>query len=242
MDVLENQLYLGTVRQETDFGFFVQFGSHKGLLPRANIVDRYTKEHSNLYHSGDLVVFKVDQVDSAKKRCILSTKETDIIEKGLPDWLTYETVFKSKLDETEQALHLYGLNYKFGESIEVEFEDKAACTRDEIENISIPNLPKQITAVCIAPDMTQVYEAKQKAHFIGFHSAGVLLFALSSGEQKVEGMYNHPSKRRFKIHPRFKTRELKLWERLSISLYSKRRKNNIHKQRYDNLLRHRRLY
>ena len=190
MDVLENNLYLGTVRQETDFGFFVQFGSHKGLLPRANIVDRYTKEHSNLYHSGDLVVFKVDQVDSAKKRCILSTKETDIIEKGLPDWLTYEAVFKSKLEETEQALHLYGLNYKFGDEIEVEFEDKAACTRDEIENISIPNLPKQITAVCIAPDMTKVYDSKQKAHFVGFHTAGVLLFALSSGDQKIEGRYN----------------------------------------------------
>ena len=193
IDVVENNLYLGTILKETDFGFFVQFGSHRGLLPRANIVDRYTKEHSNLYHSGDLVVFKVDQVDSAKKRCILSTKESDIIEKGLPDWLNYEAVFKTKLEETQQALHLYGLNYKFGESIEVEFEDKAACTRDEIENISISNLPKQITAVCIAPDMKQVYESKQKAHFIGFHSPGVLLFALSSGGQKIEGMYNRTS-------------------------------------------------
>ena len=67
---------VGTVRNVTDFGAFVDIGVHQdGLVHISEISDKFIKHPSEVLTVGDIVNVKVMSVDSKTKRIALSIKQ-----------------------------------------------------------------------------------------------------------------------------------------------------------------------
>ena len=74
-DLKPDMELVGTVRNVTDFGAFVDIGVHQdGLVHISEICDRYIKPPSEVLSVGDIVNVKVLKVDVAKKRISLTMK------------------------------------------------------------------------------------------------------------------------------------------------------------------------
>ena len=179
-DIEEGKLYLCTVRSEKEFGYFITINESgsSGLMPRSNITDRYLANHTGLYSVGDTCVAIVEKADHEKKRYTVSAKESHIRDAGIPEWLGNKEVFDLFLTELKQTISMFDVKLEFGQKVDVNFEVKAACTRDNVEDVEVKNieLPKRLSAVCVGPRMQEITEDTKSVYFIGFHKAGILLF------------------------------------------------------------------
>lgn len=64
----------GTVKNVTDFGAFIDLGSHEGLVHRSEISDQFFNHPSEILMPGESVRVKVLSVDLPKRRISLSIK------------------------------------------------------------------------------------------------------------------------------------------------------------------------
>ena len=67
---------MGTVRNVSDFGAFVDIGVHQdGLVHKSQMADRFVKHPLDIVKVGDIVEVKVLEVDEKRKRISLSMKK-----------------------------------------------------------------------------------------------------------------------------------------------------------------------
>ena len=94
------KILVGAVTKVLDFGFHLHFGGRlRGFLPRAQCVDRFIPDHKGLLQLGELTVAKVTEVDQEKQRFLLTTKESDVDQDALPEWIQESNVMKQYAEE-----------------------------------------------------------------------------------------------------------------------------------------------
>ncbi|MEG1193914.1 MAG: S1 RNA-binding domain-containing protein, partial [Clostridia bacterium] len=72
---------LGTVRNVSDFGAFVDIGVHQdGLVHKSQLSDRFVKHPLDVVKLGDVVEVTVIDIDEKRKRISLSMKKDIVIE------------------------------------------------------------------------------------------------------------------------------------------------------------------
>ena len=75
-DLTEGMILLGTVRNVSDFGAFVDIGVHQdGLVHKSQMANRYINHPLDVVQVGDVVKVKILEVDSKRKRISLSMKD-----------------------------------------------------------------------------------------------------------------------------------------------------------------------
>ena len=78
-DLHEGMVLMGTVRNVSDFGAFIDIGVHQdGLVHKSQMANRFVKHPLDIVKVGDIVKVKILEVDSKRNRISLSMK--DIIE------------------------------------------------------------------------------------------------------------------------------------------------------------------
>lgn len=79
MDITQLQpgmMLMGTVRNVSDFGAFVDIGVHQdGLVHKSQMADRFVRHPLDIVQVGDIVEVKVLEVDEKRKRISLSMKK-----------------------------------------------------------------------------------------------------------------------------------------------------------------------
>ncbi|MDZ5035212.1 S1 RNA-binding domain-containing protein, partial [Clostridium perfringens] len=74
-DLAEGMILMGTVRNVSDFGAFVDIGvHHDGLVHKSQMADRFVKHPLDIVKVGDIVKVKILEVDSKRNRISLSMK------------------------------------------------------------------------------------------------------------------------------------------------------------------------
>lgn len=74
-DLAEGMILLGTVRNVSDFGAFVDIGVHQdGLVHKSQMANRYINHPLDVVQVGDIIKVKILEVDSKRKRISLSMK------------------------------------------------------------------------------------------------------------------------------------------------------------------------
>ena len=74
-DLSEGMILMGTVRNVSDFGAFVDIGVHQdGLVHKSQMADRFVKHPLDIVKLGDIVKVKIIEVDSKRNRISLSMK------------------------------------------------------------------------------------------------------------------------------------------------------------------------
>ena len=74
-DLSEGMVLMGTVRNVSDFGAFVDIGVHQdGLVHKSQMADRFVKHPLDIVKVGDIVQVRILEVDSKRNRISLSMK------------------------------------------------------------------------------------------------------------------------------------------------------------------------
>ncbi|MDP4178150.1 MAG: Tex family protein [Bacillota bacterium] len=75
-DLKPDMILMGTVRNVSDFGAFVDIGVHQdGLVHKSQIADKFVKHPLDIVKVGDIVEVKVLEIDEKRKRISLSMKK-----------------------------------------------------------------------------------------------------------------------------------------------------------------------
>lgn len=75
-DLSEGMILMGTVRNVSDFGAFVDIGVHQdGLVHKSQMANRFVKHPLDVVKVGDIVKVKILEVDSKRNRISLSMKD-----------------------------------------------------------------------------------------------------------------------------------------------------------------------
>ena len=75
-DLKPGMVLMGTVRNVSDFGAFVDIGVHQdGLVHKSQMANRFVKHPLDLVKVGDIIKVKILEVDSKRKRISLSMKD-----------------------------------------------------------------------------------------------------------------------------------------------------------------------
>ncbi|MGL5245217.1 MAG: RNA-binding transcriptional accessory protein Tex [Sarcina sp.] len=75
-DLKSGMLLMGTVRNVSDFGAFVDIGVHQdGLVHKSQMADRFVKHPLDIVKVGDIVEVTILEVDEKRKRISLSMKK-----------------------------------------------------------------------------------------------------------------------------------------------------------------------
>ncbi|XZH08133.1 RNA-binding transcriptional accessory protein Tex [Clostridium perfringens] len=77
-DLKPGMILMGTVRNVSDFGAFVDIGVHQdGLVHKSQMADRFVKHPLDIVKVGDVVEVRILDVDLKRKRISLSMKKED---------------------------------------------------------------------------------------------------------------------------------------------------------------------
>lgn len=77
-DLSAGMVLMGTVRNVSDFGAFVDIGVHQdGLVHKSQMADRFVKHPLDIVKVGDVIKVKILEVDSKRKRIGLTMKDVD---------------------------------------------------------------------------------------------------------------------------------------------------------------------
>ena len=75
-DLSPGMVLMGTVRNVSDFGAFVDIGVHQdGLVHKSQMADRFVKHPLDIVKVGDIINVRILEVDSKRKRISLSMKD-----------------------------------------------------------------------------------------------------------------------------------------------------------------------
>ena len=75
-DLTPGMILMGTVRNVSDFGAFVDIGVHQdGLVHKSQMADRFVKHPLDIVKVGDVIKVKILEVDEKRKRIALSMKD-----------------------------------------------------------------------------------------------------------------------------------------------------------------------
>lgn len=75
-DLKPGMILMGTVRNVSDFGAFVDIGVHQdGLVHKSQMADRFVKHPLDIVKVGDIVEVRILEVDEKRKRISLSMKK-----------------------------------------------------------------------------------------------------------------------------------------------------------------------
>ncbi len=77
-DLKSGMTLMGTVRNVSDFGAFVDIGVHQdGLVHKSQMANKFVKHPLDIVKVGDIIKVKVLDVDEKRKRISLSMKEVE---------------------------------------------------------------------------------------------------------------------------------------------------------------------
>lgn len=77
-DLKSGMILMGTVRNVSDFGAFVDIGVHQdGLVHKSQMANKFVKHPLDIVKVGDVIKVKVLDVDEKRKRIALSMKEVE---------------------------------------------------------------------------------------------------------------------------------------------------------------------
>ena len=75
-DLMPGMVLMGTVRNVSDFGAFVDIGVHQdGLVHKSQMADRFVKHPLDIVKVGDVIEVRILEVDLKRKRISLSMKD-----------------------------------------------------------------------------------------------------------------------------------------------------------------------
>ena len=75
-DLKKDMLLMGTVRNVSDFGAFIDIGVHQdGLVHKSQIANKFVKHPLDIVKVGDIVRVKILEIDEKRKRISLSMKD-----------------------------------------------------------------------------------------------------------------------------------------------------------------------
>ena len=75
-DLTPGMILMGTVRNVSDFGAFVDIGVHQdGLVHKSQMADRFVKHPLDIVKVGDIIKVRILEVDEKRKRISLSMKD-----------------------------------------------------------------------------------------------------------------------------------------------------------------------
>ena len=75
-DLKPGMILMGTVRNVSDFGAFVDIGVHQdGLVHKSQMADKFVKHPLDIVKVGDIVEVRILDVDLKRKRISLSMKK-----------------------------------------------------------------------------------------------------------------------------------------------------------------------
>ena len=75
-DLKPGMILMGTVRNVSDFGAFVDIGVHQdGLVHKSQMANRFVKHPLDIVKVGDIIKVKILEVDSKRKRISLTMKD-----------------------------------------------------------------------------------------------------------------------------------------------------------------------
>lgn len=81
-DLMPGMVLMGTVRNVSDFGAFVDIGVHQdGLVHKSQMANRFVKHPLDIVKVGDVIKVSIIEVDSKRKRISLSMKDINEQEK-----------------------------------------------------------------------------------------------------------------------------------------------------------------
>lgn len=81
-DLKPGMMLMGTVRNVSDFGAFVDIGVHQdGLVHKSQMADRFVKHPLDVVSVGDIVEVRILEVDEKRKRISLSMKKEEKVQK-----------------------------------------------------------------------------------------------------------------------------------------------------------------
>ncbi|MDS0526621.1 RNA-binding transcriptional accessory protein [Clostridium sp. SHJSY1] len=77
-DLSSGMILMGTVRNVSDFGAFVDIGVHQdGLVHKSQMADRFVKHPLDIVKVGDVIKVKILEVDNKRKRIGLTMKDVE---------------------------------------------------------------------------------------------------------------------------------------------------------------------
>ena len=77
-DLTPGMVLMGTVRNVSDFGAFVDIGVHQdGLVHKSQMANRFVKHPLDIVKVGDVIKVKIMEVDEKRKRISLTMKDLD---------------------------------------------------------------------------------------------------------------------------------------------------------------------
>ena len=77
-DLKPGMILMGTIRNVSDFGAFVDIGVHQdGLVHKSQMADKFVKHPLDIVKVGDVIRVRILEVDEKRKRIALSMKEVD---------------------------------------------------------------------------------------------------------------------------------------------------------------------
>lgn len=77
-DLSEGMVLMGTVRNVSDFGAFVDIGVHQdGLVHKSQMANRFVKHPLDVVKVGDVIKVRILEVDQKRKRIALSMKDIE---------------------------------------------------------------------------------------------------------------------------------------------------------------------
>ena len=75
-DLKKDMLLMGTVRNVSDFGAFIDIGVHQdGLVHKSQMANKFVKHPLDIVKVGDIVRVKILEIDEKRKRISLSIKD-----------------------------------------------------------------------------------------------------------------------------------------------------------------------
>lgn len=75
-DLSPGMILMGTVRNVSDFGAFVDIGVHQdGLVHKSKMANRFVKHPLDIVKVGDIVKVRIEEIDMKRKRIALSMKD-----------------------------------------------------------------------------------------------------------------------------------------------------------------------
>ena len=75
-DLTSGMVLMGTVRNVSDFGAFIDIGVHQdGLVHKSQMANRFVKHPLDIVKVGDIINVKIMEVDEKRKRISLTMKD-----------------------------------------------------------------------------------------------------------------------------------------------------------------------
>ena len=75
-DLQEGMVLMGTVRNVSDFGAFVDIGVHQdGLVHKSQMANKFVKHPLDIVKVGDVIKVKILNIDDKRNRISLSMKD-----------------------------------------------------------------------------------------------------------------------------------------------------------------------